>query len=111
MTNATIIRATRDEIMEGQQGRYYGFSLTLKRQGGESNFKILSVDQDNMTGYAVSYSTKQIVRFRDIGILPRNGVRTVAIDTALDTGDTAGTLWFGQDRECRGTVNARLFTF
>jgi len=103
MTTSTI---TRDEILSGQQGQWLDFSVEY---GAGARARILSVDPETNTGYAVSLVGQTLVRFRRTGEVVRQGMITVAVEAAQDTGDRAGTLSFDSTLAMRGKVNRAVF--
>ncbi len=109
--DTTTARITRDEILDGQQVKYLNFTVVQRkpRTNFAGSYAVLSVDPDTETGFAVSLRTRQLVRFRRTSMVARGGMIGVAIEHAVDMGDQAGTLEFGQKLASRGAVNSRLF--
>lgn len=100
------MQITRDNILAGQQAQWLDFTVEY---GGGARATILSVDPDDDTGYAVSLVGRTLVRFRRTGEVVRRNMVTVAVETATDTGDQAGTLQFDSGLSMRGKVNRAVF--
>ena len=96
---------TRDQILASQQASLYEY---IVHYGQEAMARVLSVDEDD-TGYAVSFHTHQLIRFRRTGEVVRKNMVTVAVEVAQDTGDQAGTLAFDSALSLRGKVNRAVF--
>jgi hypothetical protein len=102
----TTTTQTRDNILAGQQAQWLDFTVEY---GNGARAAILSVDPDEETGYAVSLIGGTLVRFRRTGEVVRRNMVTVAVETAQDTGDQAGTLSFDDALSMRGKVNRAVF--
>lgn len=97
---------TRDGILAGQQAQWLDFTVEY---GAGARARILSVDPETDTGYAISLIGGTLVRFRRTGEVVRRNMVTVAVYAAQDTGDQAGTLAFEPALAMRGRVNRAVF--